>query len=651
MLLLRVALLAGLICLHVVGGAVVFRRLFPRESPWWGFFMPILALVALLDFIEHGVALPQLFWLLPFSTVGLVWTLASAGRSWKGLRLPGAVFLAAFAFTLTIKCLQPDINFYFTEGLTDTNRILNFCLGDKLPPTDSWLPPYPHTGYYTFMHYGASGPEAPARCGCRHRGQRQFSPRERVDADGCGRGGLQPRPQAHPGDDPGCRGGGGRIYRASSPSLTLFQPGNPMPIATIDIGGGVDDPNHAIFSWFLKRDAPDIAYRLYTPGCYIYYPEFHATMGGELVAIWTVFAAAEVLRRKRSIFPWIYLVVAPILTFITCSWDVFIVMVLAGATLVFAWLVGRWPSRPRYAMMGAALGIVLLWPALNDLERGAAGEHFFLSTDVCRDCWSFVFQWWPIYLPWLALCFAWKRMNMAARWLHFLFVPVMLCTEFFFVYERGTMLEKTWGCAFGMGMAILYPALFREKTWTCRLLAAAIMLTSFASLGAWTAGNYDYAKSNDVFLYLEGDHFLKDNPVLYRMKEVLSRIHGQIVLTGVAHYAWFESPVLPAFTGNRCYLGWTNAEEACGHPSEADLRQQQINDFYAGKMPEPLQFLKSEDIAAVMVWPDDKIPDGWLATMKTTLASDYTYVDCKGKGADNAGIFLRNPAPAEAMAR
>ena len=46
MLLLRAVLLWSLVSLHVVGGAAVFRRFFPRESPWWGFFLPSLALVA-----------------------------------------------------------------------------------------------------------------------------------------------------------------------------------------------------------------------------------------------------------------------------------------------------------------------------------------------------------------------------------------------------------------------------------------------------------------------------------------------------------------------------------------------------------------------------------------------------------------------------
>jgi hypothetical protein len=33
MLLIHVVILWGLVCLHVLGGAAIFRRLFPRESP------------------------------------------------------------------------------------------------------------------------------------------------------------------------------------------------------------------------------------------------------------------------------------------------------------------------------------------------------------------------------------------------------------------------------------------------------------------------------------------------------------------------------------------------------------------------------------------------------------------------------------------
>ncbi len=90
-------------------GPFLFRRYFPRESPWFGFWVPSLALVMLLNFIEHFLALPSLLWLLPFTLIGLLIVLVRGGYSWEGLRLPIAVFLLAFAFTFGIRALNPNI--------------------------------------------------------------------------------------------------------------------------------------------------------------------------------------------------------------------------------------------------------------------------------------------------------------------------------------------------------------------------------------------------------------------------------------------------------------------------------------------------------------------------------------------------------------
>ncbi len=532
MLLIRVFILAVLVCLHVIGGAVVFRKLFPRESPWWGFFAPTLALLFALDFTEHVVAVPHLFWLLPLSTCGLLWLMMKAGRAARALWIPGAFFLGAFAFTLLIKCLQPDINFYCTEDLTDTNRILNFCLGDKLPPTDSWLPPYPHTGYYTFMQYGASV-------------MKRLFDIDVGTANNLGSALVSAFTLLGAGAAAYSLSRGrvtvailvAILYAAgftgSSPSVTLFQPNDPAPTASVDIGGGdPGDTIHHVFGSLLRADAPDIAYRIYTPGCYIYYPEFHATMGGHLVAAWAVFAAAEVMRRKRSRIPWIYLCVAPFLAFLTCSWFIFMVALLAG-TMAFAWFIGRRaPVNGQQVAISGVVGVTLLWPALNDLSHGAAPAPFYWSMDLLRDRWTFVIQWWPIYVPWLLLCFAWPRMNAAQRWLHFLFIPILLVTELFFFDDRGTMLEKTWSGTFGIGMAMLYPTLLMQRAWGCRVLSALILLTGFASLGAWTMGAWEFTQGSGAFLYLEGDHFIEVVPQFKRMKEVLSRIRGQTVITG-----------------------------------------------------------------------------------------------------------------------
>src|SRR5271170_4201548 len=88
MLLLRAGLLEFLVCYHVVGGAVLFRRLFPRESSWLAFIVPTLAFMALFNFLEHYIAMPNLGWLLPITLGGLLWVMIGSGTTRKGFWLP-----------------------------------------------------------------------------------------------------------------------------------------------------------------------------------------------------------------------------------------------------------------------------------------------------------------------------------------------------------------------------------------------------------------------------------------------------------------------------------------------------------------------------------------------------------------------------------
>ena len=65
---------------------------------------------------------------------------------------------------------------------------------------------------------------------------------------------------------------------------------------------------------------------------------------------------------------------------------------------------------------------------------------------------------------------------------------------------------------------------------------------------------------------------------------------------------------------------------------------------YSGEMKDRLDFLKSKHIAGVIIWPGDEISDDSLAALRKELESVYDYIDCKGNGEKNAGVFvLRNP--------
>jgi len=43
---------------------------------------------------------------------------------------------------------NPEITCNIPEGVADMARIVDFSMGDKLTPTDTWCPPYDHGGYY-----------------------------------------------------------------------------------------------------------------------------------------------------------------------------------------------------------------------------------------------------------------------------------------------------------------------------------------------------------------------------------------------------------------------------------------------------------------------------------------------------------------------
>jgi len=117
-------------------------------------------------------------------------------------------------------------------------------------------------------------------------------------------------------------------------------------------------------------------------------------------------------------------------------------------------------------------------------------------------------------------------------------------------------------------------------------------------------------------------------------------------LPGKSVWSYNMAPSIIGFSENRCYIAWFAQEYQCGHGGEAEYRDQMTNDFYAGKMSDPLSFLRSNDIAAVLIWPEDAIPDDLLAQFQKQLGSDYFYVDCKQGGANNAGVFfLQNTAP------
>jgi hypothetical protein len=638
MLLLRVVFLELLVCFHVIGAAVLFRRLFPRENPWLGFLLPTLILLSGLNFIEHFIAVPNLGWVLPVTLAGLLWAMLKPGYSWEGLRLPSILFVVTFTFVLLLKSLSPDIPNY-TEGTGNMTRVLNYCLGGTLPPIDCWLPPYDYGGYYSFQQYGAA---IMKRLFFLDLGTAYNLGFAFLLAWTC----LVGAAVAHAIS--------GKAWIAWATVMVLLAGSTGSVLFFLFSGHAADyglstclndawdDPSRNPFAWLCAQDKYHPGLKLLPPTYTLYYSEFHANLGGTLVTMASLLASVLVFKIERSNWPWISLAVLPMLVIITSAWFFFIVLFFCAGSLALALIGGRRPQDWRFAVIGGAIGLTLIWPSFFSVSGNPATQDFLWTLPGDHTpFWMFAVQWWPVYLPWLFLCFIWNRLGLMARWFHAAIPLLLIAVEFATFGDRGLTVEKMWGALYGAGLVTFLPLVFMQTGLFFRGLSAFILLVMVICLGTWLKTIYYDPVDRHNFFRLQGDNFVQNDSQQKRLLQVLSSLHGATILPGKSYWAYNEAPAVIGFSENRCYIAYFHQEDQSGHGGEAEYRSDLNNAFYAGTMTTPLPFLRTNDIAAVLIWPDDKISDQLLQQFQNEIGSDYYYINCKLDGANNAGVFMR----------
>jgi hypothetical protein len=184
-----------------------------------------------------------------------------------------------------------------------------------------------------------------------------------------------------------------------------------------------------------------------------------------------------------------------------------------------------------------------------------------------------------------------------------------------------------------------------------KIVVLLLIFCAGVSLYARTYNIVRWTPWKDTAFHLEGDGYivgtLNGSDQKKRMLQVLMQVKRATFLSGKCAWCYNESPTIATFSGNRSYSAWFYFESVADYPEEAIYRKDLNNAFYAGTLPNPLKFLRDNNITGVLIWPDDIIPDGYLATLEKELASDYEYIDCKAEGPHNAGVFLRRPLPPE----
>jgi hypothetical protein len=638
MLFLRAVFLELLLCVHVVGAAVLFRRLFPRESPWICFLVPILGLLICLNFIEHFVPLPNLGWLLPLTLGGSIWSMLKPGFSWEGMRFPAILFVVTFTFIFGLKCIFPDIS-NANEGIFNLTRVLNYFLGGTLPPKDCWLPPFDYGGYYSFQHYGAA---ILRRLFSTDLGTAYNVSFAFLLTWLC----LMGAGAAHSISGSAWVAIGIVLvllgaWTGAYPYIIFFGPHGPDYNLSTNLNADWSIPGNNPFSWLCVRDKYHPDSLLEPPTINLYWSEFHSTLGGNFVTIASVVACSEVFRIERQNWAWICLIALPMVIIVTSAWFFFIVVFLCGGSLVAALMAGRRPQDWRFVVWVSGLALVLLWPFVFSVTGISAPEQFrWTIPEDHTALWMFAVQWWPIALPWLFLCFVWKTMDLKSRWIHAALPILYIGAEFVTFGDRKLTTEKMWAGIYGIGLVALLPMVFARKGIAFRILTCLFIVTSLICLRAALLEYYPNPLTVNNLFRLQGDSWIESDPQKKRLLEVLRQLHATTILPGKSYWNYSQAAAVVSFSENKCFVAYTYNEFHYGRGGEADYRSKLNNEFYDGNIVDPLAFLSGNNISAVLIWPEDEISDQLLKKFKEQLGKDFFYVDCKMDGPNNAGLFM-----------
>lgn len=647
MLIIRFCLLWSLVSLHVVGGAVLFRRLFPRESPWFGFFVPELILVLVMNFTEHQIAIPSLRFLLPFTTLGCLWLIVSPQTRWRRLRLPAIIFAASFAFTLFLRFLKPDIA-AARDGIYDLQFISTFCMGQTLPAESIWIPPLKLISYYAFGHYGSS---VLIRLFGLDIGTGFNVSAALISAWiyfltagiawQIGRRKLWITLAALV--LVACAATGSVGYLC----LTIKDL-TPEDIASLYSRYDTHEEHNLLFH-YLKPVYMYDRHELLVPGWASWMGIFHSTSLGQFLTLVATLSITEIVRPRRGNWPWICAAGSVPLTLVSSSWGFPYVTLLVLTALGWCWYKKRVPENPRSVILGLGLMAACLTPMLLYYLTSSVPVHGPVAGEEHTQMAEFLVQWWPIYLPWLALLLTCRKVHPAVGIILFITPIAFLGVEFYTVGARFDMTGKIWGFTFCAAWATFIPAIATSNRRIFQILFGLIVINCTLSISFWT---YYYAQTIDWKKdvgELEGKGDLHWDNSRARILNALIPLKDQIIASGKSGWSFCPSARIANFSGNREYITWSfncDNDNFRNGLNEGEKREIELNDFYDGKNPDPLLFLRHRNIAAVVIWPDDDIKDDVLNKLKQQLAPSYQYEDLRdlhNQTPPNCGIFIYHP--------
>lgn len=635
----------------------------------------LLAVTVPLFMIEHWVGLGALTGLWPIVTAGSLFIL------WRGRErllqrdflIAEAVFWAVFGYALLWRFFVPNID-STSEHLANLYFIANYLPGERLPPADLWLAgPFKFDFYYGFQHYvaalmarllelspglamnlaqallvgfiGSLGAFAISQF------VKPWWPRlVLVAALVAGGNGLSPLLQFFLNEP------APTAAQQADKALTQFW-------AATRFSGVYDERVNTREGIYVFETAPindrglqkmDLPYETIT--FYTFLGDYHPPLGGfallmlalALIAWLLTGASGAPEARSREVATGL-LAATPVLCIITNVWSLplqgLLVAAFAGASL--------WQSRTsgvpfawQAFLAGGLITLALVYPFLAGFATQALSPEIQSVPPASATRLS---VWLALHWPALVLgtLAVWVGRRLSWLWwvVALLAVVLLFSERFYFddgstdAYLRFNTTIKWWSWTLPLVLVGLAAPVF---AYGGRIARAVVILVAVALLSNLVnVGRYFWFVESPNFGRLAGEGWLRADRPQGEMLTWLRNAPRGLVLEGMNGGAYNNTSAFSLFAEKPMVLGWP-AHEALwrrGQPGIWPLHDQ-IQQFYAGTLPDALGFLRQHNVQYVLWtrWDEARHPGG-SRRLDAQITAQYRFRAFEMLGQAQIGVW------------
>ncbi|WP_338845410.1 DUF2298 domain-containing protein [Massilia sp. W12] len=661
----------GLLWLHLFALRLLLQPVFlPAVARAGG----VLLLTAGFFFIEHFSGLGRLQWLLPLSTLAAALYIWRKRADWPAAWADEAVFGLCCAWGLLWKWLFPAI-YPTSERVTDLYFITNYYDGVRLPAPDYWLAGYRFDFYYSFQHYGAAllgrwfgwepayayniafvlllglGLSLAAGFVLRLLPQRKWGALLLLAALALGGTGATPFVRL--------------IVQPSEQTAPLNRANDEM-WAGVRFIGSYDMRANTEFGkrWFMPASqadlpSPDFQVRdlpMEVFGYHYYMGDYHPPLGGFFLLFLAMLLMLQIEQAAGTALRWQYALLAATapLMLITNAWVVPLHGLLLAAWA--GWRIWRKQGLDWAALFGGGLlaGLAIYpylthfsaYPPQTAIRLTQAVDHTPLP--------NFLLQMWPMLIL-FPLAWLQRRRLPVATLFALCFGAMLLAGEFLFVddasadrFERTNTTMKWWGYMWSGGLlacgALALGAQQRWQRYLCAAVLAVLCSQAFFTAQYFVHGGRTYAGKLGGTEWMTGDQAVGD------MVRWLRQAPRGVVMESWQGDAYTNQGLYALFARQQALLVWPHHISVWRNGAPGNwLRSKQMRELYEGQLPDPLAFLRQNQVR-YLVWSRYEANNPNWETIHQAISAEYDWRPFQEDEGRKLGLWLRREAAAGNMA-